>query len=653
MNRLKYIKLENEDGSYSSSIPLAVDSDYVNINGNTLTNELNNKATKAEVQSLASGSPLVASSISDMADTSRVYVNTTDGHWYYYNGNAWTDGGIYQATSIQTDFDNLMNNINLPNKQLYGNKINEYAFDYRVRFENNYTETLGKMTGYSLTTFLPTFRTNAEDLALGLINIDFELPLTGKITFKRATVGTFQFYLYKENGKGHTRDVGTGDAGWGDIIGYTFNDDGTITLDCAKVRTKFQGGYDHCLAILDKNDRIMYSDEYQIPLPNYLKNIKLPTVLTVKNDNTGDYSNLRGVTEFINAHPIPQGYEVHIYPGIYDVLSDYSTEEINAAEYLGDASKFCGILIGDNVKLKGIGSKENIILKGELNNTTYSDSIRTQISTLNLVGNCELENLTITSKYIRYAIHDDFYDNEDKTHIINNCNIINILATNAVSRGVAYGLGTKSGQFIQINNTEINPTLGYHNNTGFTKIYEVELNNCKIPGYIGINDANSTVDGYLTLNGCDVSYIQYTLGNGLAKQYTQLKGNSIINVPILSNTNLIKYTFGNVKEATIANYYSIIGKCVRRYTLTGYAQASDSGKNFDGIYIFEKDGIKYVQTSGYIQTNMLGNTPMQDWEIGNYLKVGNDGYLTKTTNLSDAVAIVALSQNNNLFIKLL
>ena len=88
MDRLKYIKLENEDGSYSSSIPLAVDSNYVSVNGNTLTNELNNKATKAEVQSLASGSPLVASSISDMTDTSRVYVNTTDGHWYYYNGNA-------------------------------------------------------------------------------------------------------------------------------------------------------------------------------------------------------------------------------------------------------------------------------------------------------------------------------------------------------------------------------------------------------------------------------------------------------------------------------------------------------------------------------------------------------------------------------------
>lgn len=49
MDKLKYIKLENEDGSYSNSIPLAVDSDHVDVNGNTLTNELSYKATVAEV----------------------------------------------------------------------------------------------------------------------------------------------------------------------------------------------------------------------------------------------------------------------------------------------------------------------------------------------------------------------------------------------------------------------------------------------------------------------------------------------------------------------------------------------------------------------------------------------------------------------------
>lgn len=82
MDKLKYIKLENEDGSYSESIPLAVDSDHVDVNGNTLTNTLGTLATKTEVQAVASGSPLVTNSITGMVDTSRVYLNITDGHWY-------------------------------------------------------------------------------------------------------------------------------------------------------------------------------------------------------------------------------------------------------------------------------------------------------------------------------------------------------------------------------------------------------------------------------------------------------------------------------------------------------------------------------------------------------------------------------------------
>lgn len=111
MDKLKYIKLENEDGSYSDSIPLAVDSDHVDVGGNTLTDELANKATTKfvndnvdnlnnKISRLASGSPLVANSVTEMIDTSKTYVNTSDGNWYYYNGNLWIVGGRYQSTGI-------------------------------------------------------------------------------------------------------------------------------------------------------------------------------------------------------------------------------------------------------------------------------------------------------------------------------------------------------------------------------------------------------------------------------------------------------------------------------------------------------------------------------------------------------------------------
>lgn len=72
-----------------------------------------------ELASVASGSPLVASSTSEMTDTTRVYVNTTDGHWYYYADDQWNDGGVYQATdggaledeitALNTKVDNLSN----------------------------------------------------------------------------------------------------------------------------------------------------------------------------------------------------------------------------------------------------------------------------------------------------------------------------------------------------------------------------------------------------------------------------------------------------------------------------------------------------------------------------------------------------------------
>lgn len=55
------------------------------------------------------GSPLTASTAAQMTDHEKVYVYTgsesgyTNGHWYYWNGSAWTDGGVYNAVAINTD----------------------------------------------------------------------------------------------------------------------------------------------------------------------------------------------------------------------------------------------------------------------------------------------------------------------------------------------------------------------------------------------------------------------------------------------------------------------------------------------------------------------------------------------------------------------
>ncbi|MBR1386428.1 MAG: hypothetical protein IJ568_06330 [Bacilli bacterium] len=67
-----------------------------------LSNDIASKISSS-LGSLVSATPLVASSTSEMIDTTRVYVNTTDGHWYWYDGEDWQDGGVYQATELDPD----------------------------------------------------------------------------------------------------------------------------------------------------------------------------------------------------------------------------------------------------------------------------------------------------------------------------------------------------------------------------------------------------------------------------------------------------------------------------------------------------------------------------------------------------------------------
>lgn len=57
----------------------------------------------------AVGSPLVANTAAAMTDTTKVYVYTgteagyTAGHWYYWNGSAWADGGVYNAVAVDDE----------------------------------------------------------------------------------------------------------------------------------------------------------------------------------------------------------------------------------------------------------------------------------------------------------------------------------------------------------------------------------------------------------------------------------------------------------------------------------------------------------------------------------------------------------------------
>ena len=58
-----------------------------------------------EISGIASGTPPAADSTAEMdPDESTVYINTTDGNWYYWDGSAWQIGGVYGGATTSTTF---------------------------------------------------------------------------------------------------------------------------------------------------------------------------------------------------------------------------------------------------------------------------------------------------------------------------------------------------------------------------------------------------------------------------------------------------------------------------------------------------------------------------------------------------------------------
>lgn len=86
-------------------------------NGNTLPVNVSGTTEQVTIGNLVNsirddvyGAPLTAATAAAMTDQTKIYVYTgttgggfTNGHWYYYNGTAWTDGGVYNSAAVQTD----------------------------------------------------------------------------------------------------------------------------------------------------------------------------------------------------------------------------------------------------------------------------------------------------------------------------------------------------------------------------------------------------------------------------------------------------------------------------------------------------------------------------------------------------------------------
>ncbi|MCI5628253.1 MAG: hypothetical protein MR346_01305 [Clostridium sp.] len=75
----------------------------LNENDTRVSKKADKSYVDTKVNSIASGAPTPVNNISEMTDTTKTYLLTTDGYWYYHNGTTWVQGGVYQATEVQDE----------------------------------------------------------------------------------------------------------------------------------------------------------------------------------------------------------------------------------------------------------------------------------------------------------------------------------------------------------------------------------------------------------------------------------------------------------------------------------------------------------------------------------------------------------------------
>lgn len=145
------------------------------------------KIVDIKTNSLASGNPLSASSVEEMTDTTKIYVNTSDGYWYSYDGTDWVKADVYQSTVLgknSVNYSNLsldlQNSIKVKTDYVYGNYddlLTDAKFSLGTQEGNGfYHITKNKPVDYDgyVTKFYLSIRTTGHSGTLKLERLKYE-----------------------------------------------------------------------------------------------------------------------------------------------------------------------------------------------------------------------------------------------------------------------------------------------------------------------------------------------------------------------------------------------------------------------------------------------------------------------------------------------
>ncbi|MEK4039729.1 hypothetical protein MHH49_19575 [Paenibacillus sp. FSL F4-0122] len=314
-----------------------------------------------------------------------------------------------------------------------------------------------------------------------------------------------------------------------------------VQLELGTTMTSFED-YGHVISVADLPKAALYQPQGK--------------VISVKQDGSGDSTNLRAAIESITDASKGNSYTVEISKGVYDIFGYYTPEELNS-------TSFDGLRIPDHVSIVGIGDKEKIILKGELptEDTVITYTSKGRISTICPLGSGTIENITVTGKNLRYAVHDD-YNYPGAQKVMKNCNFIRYRGDGRNYGGKqAWGEGSWSGQNYLFEDCYFFTEWDYyaytsHNNVSFSEPSHHKFINCKLITTMGesvrFESLGSGQKDTVDMIGCkmngNIALTVYS-GNAAGNIDYDLKGYGNEVVPVrIANTDGRQYAYEFVGE---------------------------------------------------------------------------------------------------------
>ena len=367
---------------------------------------------------------------------------------------------------------------------------------------------------------------------------------------------------------------------------------------------------------------------------------KKPTIITVSASGGKDYTSLREAVDSIPMNVCELNpYEIHLYPGTYNILEDYSVDEIQE-------EGFKGLFLENGMSLIGIGRRSEIVIVGELDTTDYDPTKRNDISTLNIEGNVHVENLTIEAYNIRYAVHDEgsVQTHHLTTHSFTNVKFFGRNLTSGGGANFSFGAGCSSYKSVVVKDCDFSDAFLLHTQLDLRHPIFVYMENCSARRFRLTDYDTGGILCHIFMRNCKASIISIGM-SGVHDQYLFTHGEGTKGAMVKCPSGYVYETGDTLRFNDIAISAGKAVKIVNEYdSRQNNIVATSSLDDVYGISIGTIDGDTVIQTEGFVNSNVLG---LSGLSVGDYLTIDENGNVIGGGTVSNAVAQVKMVDHDS------